>query len=133
MIFYICGWINKRYSEITNIKKLTKFSSKHLVSLTLAFVLLFVSGSFNHGIKELTSVDTFIAAITGTVNQYDYEYNEVLNVLESDDEVCEIDDIETVPDFFSSLGISESSDYWINQHLARYFDKEEVVLKSSEQ
>ncbi len=124
-IFYFCGWLNHR--KIININFSKNTISKNIIPVTVVLLLLFAAGCFEYGIKNLTSVDTTLSVLNGSVYEYDNEYNTAVEQITSGNGTVE--DINTVPDFFGNLEINTDSEYWINSQLANYFNVEKVVLK----
>ena len=124
-LFYLCGWVAKSKAVRIDPKKIVTPAS--VTGCILVLVVLFGMGCFEHSYHNLTSVDTALAVLDGSVYEYDAEYEEAIEQIKSGETYVE--DIETVPDFFGALGISDEDDYWVNRHLAQYYDVDYFYLK----
>ena len=125
-IFYLCGWVNRKYPESMPIGKIYNILHDQFVPIVLSFCLLFLSGCFAYKMINMTSVDTAKAAVEKSVNIYNEEYYADLEKLQKEKDVCKIRDLDA-PDFFGSLSIKESPDYWVNNGMAIYFGVRQVV------
>ena len=124
-LFYLCGWVVKSRALRIDPKKMVTPAS--VTGCVFVLVILFGMGCFEHSYHNLTSVDTALAIMDGSVYEYDAEYEEAIEKISSGETYVE--DIETVPDFFGALGISDEDDYWVNRHLAEFFDVDYFYLK----
>ena len=128
VIFYLCGWISRKSAfTISPEKIVTPVSS---VCSILIILVLFGAGCFEYSYHNLTSVDTALAVISGTVYEYDSEYEAALEAITSGETY--VKDIETVPDFFGALDISSEDGYWVNKRIAEYFDIDYFYLDETE-
>lgn len=124
-IFYICGWLN--HKKIIDISSAKKLITKNIVPISVTLLLLFVAGCFQYGINTLTSADTALSILNGSVYEYDKEYYASVEQITSGN--TSIKDIDTVPDFLNKLWIERDSEFWINRKLAEYFNVDKIELK----
>ena len=117
IIFYLCGWISKQNALQIKAKRIITTASTACGLFVIA--ALFLAGCFEYRYHDLTSVDTALAALDGTVQQYDEEYEAAIEQIKSGE--MYVDDIETVPDFFRALDISDADGFWINTRMAAYY------------
>lgn len=127
-VFYLCGWINHKFEFSVKIDQKTLHSL--IAPSVLCMAILFVSGSFLHGIKEMTSVDTALALLNNSAQEYDAKYTEFINQVQAGQ--TELEDIETDLDFFVPFDISEDPEYWVNWEIAKYYGVEKIQKKTSD-
>lgn len=125
-IFYFSGWISKSKFIVPNYSAL---NIKKVISAVLVLLIMFLAGCLEYGVKEMTSIQTSLSIINGSLVEYDNEYNECINSIKSGKKV--VNDIENTPEFFGKLDISENSDYWVNRQLCNYFNVEPFSLEKS--
>lgn len=122
--FYLCGWLGKnKFINWTTTKDLIK---RYFYPIILVMILIFGAGCMEYGIPKLTSIETTIAIVNGTVKKYDEEFRERIDVIKTGD--GKIRELETIPVFFGELGITTDNDYWINRSMRRYYGAEELIL-----
>ncbi len=124
-IFYFCGWLNKKRIikvRTDNIKK------SYVLCGLLMLICMFIGGCINYRLKNLTFVDTMLALKNGTPQMYSMEYKERIEEIKSGKTM--ISDVKTIPDFFAPLNIKEDPDYWTNRGIAKYYNVENIILKS---
>lgn len=131
-MFYICGWVNKKYQGMLDRKTVKVFLLDNLWVLSAGCAALFIAGCYAYGVKAMTTVETTLAYKAGLVQQYDKEYEEILECIQAGENICYVSDIETCPGFFYTLdlaGKEDSQNYWHNGSLAKYFGLEKVLLE----
>ena len=124
-ILYFVGWLSKR-NELQ-----FKINKKKISVVFLVFVLfVFGAGCFNYRVKNMSSVSTGLSFIKGETQQYSKEMRQRVDLYEdnsSKDVVVE--PLSVYPMFFMEEPLSFDSNYWTNKSVARYYNKESVVLK----
>lgn len=126
-IFYFMGWINQKDIVVIKAKNIRKSTS---ICTLLLIIGVFLCGCIDFGIGNITFVNTLSALIKSTPQTYSAEYIDRISKIKSGDTT--INDIKTVPDFFSPLCIEKDSDFWINKQIARYYDVDKVTLKTEQ-
>ncbi len=124
-IFYFCGWLNQR--EIVKVK-CENIKKSYAICGFILLAGIFVGGCFNHGVRELTFVDTLLALKNNTPQTYSSEYMNIMTDIKNGN--TEVEDIKTVPDFFAPLNIKEDPTYWTNSQIAAYYGVDGISLKS---
>lgn len=122
-IFYLSGWISKSKLLSFDYKAL---NNKNIISFILVLLVLFSAGCLEYGVKKMTSIETSLSIVNGSLLEYDKEYKESIENIKLGKN--SVKDIEHAPEFFGKLGISEEPDYWINRQLATYYNVEPFSL-----
>ena len=110
---------------------LMKNGIQKTISLVCGLVLvvcLFFGGCIKYGFKNLTAVDTSLALINGTPQEYSKEYLDRIDQIKNGNGT--ISEIETIPDFFGPLSIYEDPDYGLNRGMEDYYGIDEIALYS---
>lgn len=124
-IFYICGWLNHR--SIIKFEIGNNFNKNTVIITLLCFLIVFIAGSFPHHIKQLTSIDTSLSIIDGSVKEYDNQYKKIIE--EINNGKTSINDINANVDFLNNFGITSDSSYWVNKQMQNYFDTNSISKK----
>ena len=124
-LFYFCGWIIKK--QILNVNTI-QIHKGSMICVSIMLICLFFAGCLNYGITNTTFVDTFSSLKKNLPQTYSAEYNGIIAEIKNGNTA--VSDLNTVPDYFSSLGITEDPDFWINKQLARYYEVDEIKLIS---
>ncbi len=122
-LIYICGWLNVKYSKLTNS---IEGASKWIIIVALVVIIIGVA----HG--DVHSTSFYKAAsdiVSGRASKYDKEYDEIINSIKNSDAVCYVNDIAQETNCFDKMWIDKDPEYWVNQSLASYFDKDKIILK----
>ncbi len=123
---YVCGWINKK--ELLDVSHLKCYISDNYYKMLVLFLALCMASVFNISVKETTSVSISVSAINKTINQYDEEYKSIeQQALHGN---TNLENIETVPEFYKGLGLSNDKTFWINRQFANYFDLDYVIAQN---
>ena len=93
----------------------------------LCFLIVFIAGSFPHHIKQLTSINTSLSIIDGSVKEYDNQYKKIIE--EINNGKTSINDINANVDFLNNFGITSDSSYWVNKQMQNYFDTNSISKK----
>ena len=125
-IFYLCGWVNRKYPESISVEKISNMIHKEFVPVALLFLMLFLSGCYGYKMINMTSVDTAKAAKQKLVNIYNSEYYEDFEKLQKEKNVCKIRELDA-PDFFNPLSITDSPTEWENISIATFFEIRQVI------
>ena len=128
IIFYLCGWLSRKNAVQISLEKIS--TPINSICGILVILVLFGAGCFEYSYHNMTSVDTTLAIINGTVYEYDAEYEEILEEIQAG--TTYVNDIETSPDFFGQLGITAEDDYWVNRQIAEYFNVDYFYLDETE-
>ena len=91
-------------------------------------MIVFVLGSFSYGFWNMTTFKALSAVESGMAEQYDREYDAVVEILESEGDVAEIPEVVTTNDFLKKLNLSQNPKASVNSGLAEYYGKKEVHL-----
>ena len=130
--FYLCGWLYQRMIELNEQSASSRYLGfevlvrKHIWAITIILCVIMGANSYEQGLLNMTSFQTTKAIMDGTLIKYNQEYNAIEDQLESGVDILELSDIETVPPFFSNLGLSEDPEFWINKAIARYYGIESI-------
>lgn len=116
-IFYLSGWISKSKLLSFDYKAL---NNKNIISFILVLLVLFSAGCLEYGVKKMTSIQTSLSIVNGSLLEYDKEYKESIENIKSGKKA--VKEIENAPEFLGKLGISEDSNYWINKRLSQYYN-----------
>ena len=127
-IFYLSGWISKKYSTTISIDTIKYISNRYTIPIIFIFALLFGAGCLNHGVKEMTSIACTLSLLDGSAKQYDSDVTHNIKILESETDACYINEITECPIIFMSVDLSEDNTYWVNRHYANFYDCESVNL-----
>ncbi len=131
-VFYLCGWLHQRLTEngdpkyASNRPGLALLIRKNLWAITIVLCIIMGANAYEHGLLQLTSFQTTKAALDGTLAEYDKEYYAIEEKLNAGSGNLVIEDIKTVPPFFSDLDLSEDPEYWTNKALANYYELESI-------
>ena len=126
---YFIGWLSKR-KPLKTIKQSAK--SINLI-FCIILCLLFIAGGFDYGKRMPTSVSTSLSFVRGQTQQYNKEMKERLALYHNDSiKDVEIKPVSYLPDFFAGDEISEDPEYWVNDAIAEYYNKESVKLKNNQ-
>lgn len=98
-IFYICGWLNKK--DGITLKANTFNFNKIALSISACLIILIGASALDSAF-----VQTSVGIINGSVQQYDKEYKEIIEMVKAGEP--EIPEISTNPRFFHSLGFHSS-------------------------
>lgn len=130
---YFIGWLSKR--SIISKNKLNTgehFISKK-ISIVFVFVVafLFVSGSISYGYDHvITSVSTSLSLMKGETQKYNSEMMDRISIFtHSSEKNLIVQPLTVYPAFFGDDTITPDKDYFTNQEVANYYDKESIVLK----
>ena len=127
-IFYACGWFLGKYPTLINDFQLADLSGHFRMQTVLALMIVFVLGSFSYGFWNMTTFKALSAVESGMAEQYDKEYDAIVDVLESEADVVEIPEVSTTNDFLKKLNLSQNPKASVNSGLAEYYGKSEVHL-----
>ena len=127
-IFYACGWFLGKYPTLINDFQLADLSGHFRMQTVLALMIVFVLGSFSYGFWNMTTFKALSAVESGMAEQYDNEYDAIVDVLESEADVVEIPEVSTTNDFLKKLNLSQNPKASVNSGLAEYYGKSEVHL-----
>lgn len=131
-VFYLYGWAYHRLieqSEKTNSRGsfgIRTLVYRHLFVVSIALCIIWGVGCFAFSIHKMTSAQTTLSILDGTLAQYDAEYRRIISTLESESGDIEIEDIKTVPSYLPNLELSEDARNWQNCEISRYFGVESI-------
>lgn len=131
---YFVGWLSKRINITSNSESQISGTVIHnkVIVLVLLF-MLFVSGCFNAGIKNISTVSTGLSLLKGETQQYSAEMHERINLYENSEvENVVVKPISKIPDCFMDETLKNDPNYWTNKSVARYYNKQSVVLDDGE-
>ena len=123
-----CGWFLGKYPTLINDFQLADLSGHFRMQTVLALMIVFVLGSFSYGFWNMTTFKALSAVESGMAEQYDKEYDAIVDVLESEADVVEIPEVSTTNDFLKKLNLSQNPKASVNSGLAEYYGKSEVHL-----
>lgn len=131
---YFVGWLSKKIKVSSNNVKQLSDADLHQKVIVLIFLLMFfVSGCFNVGVKNVASVSTSWSLLKGETQQYSVEMHERINLYENSDiKNVAVKPISKIPDCFMDEPLKSDPDYWTNRSVAKYYNKETVVLFDGE-
>ncbi len=121
-ILYFCGWLS--HKEIVAFRAPKK---SFFAWFSLILVYVFALGCLVYGFKKLTFFETAFALKNGTPQAYSIEYRKAISEIQAG--ATEINDVKTVPSFFSALSIKEDPSFWMNKQIAEYYRVDEIKLK----
>ena len=130
--FYLTGWIYQRISDLNGTAPSSKISGlgeiiqKKVWIIALIFCIILCANSYHFGILKMTTFQATKAILSGSLVEYDEQYESLVDNLKSGEGLVEVRDVETVPPFFSNLQLSEDPDFWTNKAIARYFGIEGI-------
>ncbi len=122
-LFYLEGWFISKFDSI-------KLSAALCNIIALAGVALVVFGISQSGIQNTTAYQTYDDIASGRAKQYTVEYQNTIDQILSQDEICYVDDIKQQTNSLEGLSIKEDSEYWTNRDLASYFGKKKICLNN---
>lgn len=127
---YFVGWLSKK-SVVSN-KNFESVCDCKKVSLVFVVftMLLFAAGAFDYGVKNINSVSTAISLVNGETQQYSKEMHQRIEIFE-DESVKDVvvKPVSVKPDCFMDEPLTEDPDYWTNSSVARYYNKDTVILE----
>lgn len=132
-IFYACGWFLQKYPTLINDFQLADLSGNFRMQTVLAMLIIFILGSFSYGFFNMTTLKALSAVETGMAQQYDREYDAIVEILEAEGDVAEIPEVETTNDFLKKLNLSQNPNASVNSGLAEYYGKQQVILLAAEE
>ena len=136
-VFYLCGWLHQRLTGntdeavVSSRPGLDLLIRKNLWAITIVLCIIMGANAYEHGLLQLTSFQTTKAALDGTLAEYDKEYYAIEEKLNAGSGNLVIEDIKTVPPFFSDLDLSEDPEYWTNKAIAMYYEVESIKTAAS--
>ena len=140
-VFYLCGWIYHRLIEQSGIRNshvtfgISALVYRHLFIVSIILFILWGAacvGYFKYSIQDMTSVQTTLSILDGTLVKYDDEYKRIMNTLESESGDIEIEDIKSVPSYLTNLGLSEDTGYWRNEAVSIFFGVKSIKAPLTE-
>lgn len=121
---YFTGWLSKK-------TRIATFNSER-ISLVFCLFICFVyfSGCLSYGIKDLNSVSTSISFIKGQTQKYNQEMKERM-VLYNDKDLkqVKVKPLSCHPKFFMDDSIVSDSEFWTNDAISKYYEKDSVILE----
>ena len=132
-LFYFWGWVYKKSCKnkrtewlLTDLSRLIKRYSALFAILVFAVAGL---AMLRFGVKETTSLSCTLSIVSGEAKQYKEEMDRRLE-LYLDDSVTdvEVEPLSSIPYVFKEECVTSDPDYWTNQSLAQYYNKNSVVL-----
>lgn len=119
---YLVGWAVKREKT----EKLVRNIVSRRKTLVAVAAVLIATGLAFRGVSNLTSVITAKGILSGEAREYDKRYRHMLTEISAAESRCEIDGINTAPEFLSPISLSENADFWVNNQMEHYFGLEEI-------
>lgn len=123
---YFIGWLSKKESL-----KLLKFNTKKIsVAFLVMIIFVFGAGCLNYGFKDISFISTGLSLTNGECQTF---YKEMSDRIEkyNDDSISNVvvNPISVYPKCYKEESLTEDSKYWTNSSVARYYNKNSVVLK----
>ena len=126
-LFYLSGWLNKRYPSTISIEAIKDIFFKHTVAILLSFALLFSLGCLNYGIGRMTSPACAASILNGRAGEYDETVSDNIAKMEATTGICYVRNVENMPSIFLPLDLSEEGTFWINYFYSEFYDCESVI------
>lgn len=126
ILFYTLGYLSRK-NKLRILYKIYEFIESKIIVSLLVFILVMLIGARGQGILSLT---TFKSIISGKIQQYDIEMDNMINQLDIEHkDIVYVDKVLTIPSYLEGTGLSTNPNYWVNRGYAMYFDHDAVSLK----
>ena len=122
---YVGGWLVGRFPDF-----LEKIMRHYPVIMSLG-VLLIATGVAIGGIKNLNAYKTAEDIFLGRASEYAREYDEIIESINEQGEICYVNDITQWTYSLDKMDLSEDPEFWVNDAMARYYGKKQIILKES--
>lgn len=126
-LFYLSGWLNKRYPNAISMETIKAIFHRHTVAILLSFALLFSLGCLNYGIGRMTSPACAASILNGRAGEYDETVSDNIAKMEATTGICYVRNVENMPSIFLPLDLSEEGTFWINYFYSEFYDCESVI------
>ncbi len=122
-LVYIEGWLLSRYAGISNFLS----AKKTTIIIIFSAFLIFLIAITKQEVSDFNSVKIADDILSGRAAQYAKEYALITEKLASEDEICQVQDINQWTYSLDSFEIDEDPMHWINRGLARYYGCEQII------
>ena len=119
---YIEGWVLNKIKSV----QISNFSG---IIVSIVGAAIIVLGISINGLERLNLYKVSEDILSGNARQYDIEYSEVIEEINSQDGICYVEDIKQQTHSLDKFYIDKDPEYWVNKSLASYFGKEKIYLK----
>lgn len=136
-VFYLCGWISKNIQSrcTENIKK-DIFSLRIYGQMIMMTGLILMIGVPIEKYNNIAFVSATASILSGDIKEYDRQIEErhqIYNDSEVEDVVLPRLTVNPVIlSVYENEGLSENPDYWVNQIIKNYYEKNSIISISEE-
>lgn len=123
---YFVGWISKK--DFTNS---IEYVSKKISVITILIIsFTFICGTSYYAYNNtVTSLATTVSLINGNTQTYHKEMLERLDMIENNSKSdVVVSPLSIYPPFFMEEPLQTNKDFWTNQSVAAYYEKDSIIL-----
>lgn len=132
-LVYFIGWLakNNKNNEYVNFEFIYDKLKNYSLVYVCIVAIVFSAGCISYGPTHLASVSTLKSIMSGEAKQYKEEMFARIEMYENPDiKNIAITPVSVLPESFVGDGISTDPDYWVNDGIERYYNKDSVVLEN---
>ena len=122
---YIVGWLNGKFHGKTAV------IGKYSKVIVMVGIVIMALGVVTRGIDSINSYKITGDLVRGRASAYTKEYNNIIEQIKSGDDVVYVPEMTQFTNSFDRLYIEEDPSYWVNNAMATYYGKKQIILKTN--